>query len=261
MQAKAPSKAIYTGILNFDSAHIPVKIYKGYEPIQLHGQSFHEACSDLDGKIRQHKRCELHPDMEFPAVYSAIMLADESGMPLQAKLTKETRAALLGASDCNLEVVSSHKLNTIGQMLLEQRFVSDGVYQIGPQEFSGNNLALLLSRLTFRKRFLLLTCPIQNTKRYMLLLPNGQIFALLYQEEIRALKFDIAGMTSQNSNKENARKIDALLEEYSQESIPALSAADILARIQNWIAMQQQQNIKTITAIPKRIRKRQKQNA
>src|ERR1044072_4053247 len=85
-KAKAPFRSIRSGTLIMENLTVPVKLYKGFETLGFPTHTFHENCtmyggvrtdSPVDGRIRQLKFCEIHDNVDFPAMYSGIPIEDK----------------------------------------------------------------------------------------------------------------------------------------------------------------------------------------
>jgi hypothetical protein len=176
--------------------------------------------------------------LEYPPTYSAVPVGT-----IFVRLSREIRKELLGG-DCDFSVVSSHPINSLPPLMAENSVVACGQYQLAPERFNERAFSTLLSRLRVKKTFLLLTAPIGNTKRFAILLPNGALIALLYEEEIRPHRFE-----ESDTDRDIARAIDQGIAEIKSE-FPKLSAKPILRRVENYIAHIVSR--KTVSAIPKK---------
>lgn len=220
--ANAPVRATKICSLRIGEATIPIKTFRGYEDIGLSGSLFHENCG---GKIISPHICELHPDEDFPTTFSAIKVGTD-----YIRLDKEDRKELLG-KNCDFTVESSHKLNSISSLLSGKQLIPFGIHQMTPDEGYEAIFASLLYRLSVKKRFLLLSGPV-GIERYSMLMPDGSLFPLLYKEEVRLPKFEIA-----ETDTEFYKLFDSVILSYDSD-FPAISGSHILDRISAWMAPQ-----------------------
>ena len=69
----AGERSVYNGAFNIGVLSIPVSIYKMQDTTAIPASEYHLDC---DGRIRQSKFCENHPD-EQVVTYSAITVEDK----------------------------------------------------------------------------------------------------------------------------------------------------------------------------------------
>lgn len=222
LERRTPTKSVCSTNLVMGLITIPVKIYKTFDELGLSGETFHDGCSKdglSDGKIRQPTKCEEHPDLDFPATYSGIRIGNRI-----VPLTPEVRRSLY-MGDCPFEVVSSHRLSGLANMFVDGSLHIHGNYEMCSTN-QDTTFEILLDRLRIKKRFLLLSGPIGKMKRYSILLPNGRLLSLFYDEEIRAMKADHSVRIYDARSKLMDEALDKL--EYD---FPVLSGAEIIDRI------------------------------
>jgi hypothetical protein len=216
-------RSVANGMLEVGTVRIPIKVYVGSDDDTLNvpGSLYHVDCH---AKIRESQFCEKGHNEDI-LNYSAVMVGDEL-VPISSQIRDELLDRKLP-----LRVVSAHPLSLIPELMSNGTMVPVGYYRVLDMEnkFIGSDtLVTLLDRLSKKKRFLLIQGPISGPDRYAILMPNGAIYPLAYQEELREFPTIMGGV-----DREHAKAIDEGLKALEAD-FPTLTAALIIARIQAW---------------------------
>ena len=175
--------AVYKGGLTLGRLTIPVSIYKTVDLFGLEGHRYHEGCG---GKIREKMFCEIHPDEEEVVTFTGIEIGDRV-----VAIGSEVRNSLLDRKALFI-VKSIHKLSELPDLLVSNTVVPICMYEVAPQQVGSpvaqihhNALFTLLDRLKVKKSFLLCNVALAGMYRPAILLHSGQLYPLLYREEVR----------------------------------------------------------------------------
>lgn len=206
---------------------IPIKVYKAVSEYGISGSLYHEDCGN---KIKQFYECEEHPG-EVIEVFSGVDIGGQI-----VSLDSTTKGELLGRK-APLKVVSSHKLSELSKLMVSNDLVPIGMHEVASalpakSPLPDDAFATLLNRLRVKRRFLLLSLGISGCERYAALLPNGQLHALAYSEEVREFN-EVRGSV----NRELAGYMDDKLDELSGD-FPVLSLEKISKSVENWFGSQ-----------------------
>jgi non-homologous end joining protein Ku len=223
-------KSVYKGPMTHGLMSIPVAIYKAKDCYELPGSLYHVDCH---GKVRQELFCEEHPGEEEIATFSGVIVSNEV-VPLDSVMKDQ----LLGRKD-QLEILSSHRLADLPLYISTTCLVPCELYELTGQrnsdlpvnsDGSHDALATLLERLRVKKKFLRLKLGLGGLSRHAILLPNGYLYTLAYEEEMR----DKLGVTG-NINRYMGKLYDDMIESIEERHFYQPSLAEIDTRVTNWV--------------------------
>lgn len=220
MTSLPPRRSLLKTTLNIGQMKIPIRLYKANDRIGLSGQLFHDGCN---GKIRQYKTCEDHPDLAFPATFSGVQIADTI-----VRIDPITKRNLL-FGDCLMDAVCVYPLKHFADLVANGTLIPSATYQLAPEDHFEDFLGTFLDRLRVAKSFLLVTFPEGTIRRYALVFPTGTLMSVLYEEEVRERIFEPTKPRS-----DLRRDFDHLISQYKTDRFPRLSAEDILVRLESW---------------------------
>jgi hypothetical protein len=199
-------KSVYKGPMTHGLMSIPVAIYKAKDCYELPGSLYHVDCH---GKVRE-------------------------VVPLDSVMKDQ----LLGRKD-QLEILSSHRLADLPLYISTTCLVPCELYELTGQrnsdlpvnsDGSHDALATLLERLRVKKKFLRLKLGLGGLSRHAILLPNGYLYTLAYEEEMR----DKLGVTG-NINRYMGKLYDDMIESIEERHFYQPSLAEIDTRVTNWV--------------------------
>ncbi len=207
---------------------IPISVYKTVDIFGLPGQEYHEDCG---GKIRHKIFCELHPNDEAPAKYSAMGVGE-----LLIPIGPEIRDELLNRK-CAFDIVGIHPLKKITEYLGTSNMLPIETYEIAPQKsqiksivgLQSDMLHTLFYRMKVRKVFLIAKVPLGGMERYAAILPNGRVIVLAYNEEVRQPE-EWSGFI----NSDLSTRFDSVMSKLTDE-YPQLSLQSFTMKIKEWI--------------------------
>lgn len=217
--AQAPKRSIATSELHIGSLNIPIKIYKGYEPIGLSGNTFHDGCN---GKVRHRTYCE-DCLLEDPPTFSGVKVFDSI-----FRLSSEDRKNLL-LGNLPIEIVNVLPRRAY-ETSLGYDFIPIGIYQVSPIEHFEKIYTTFLYRLKVSKNVLLIKFVDGSMQRFGILDPvTSRLMPIFYDEEVRQNKF-----TPDFSSRPQSLDFDTFIFNLSSRNYLGLSAKNILSRIEAW---------------------------
>lgn len=182
MRAKAPIRSVGTLVIRGVGNDIDIKMYKKCENITgigVKNHLYHEGCG---GQIMRINRCVecgeevILDDLE--------RMADLGDAPIPALSTEEIRA-IWGASE-EARVVSAPSQEKFFKAIMEDEICLEVPYQVCPVDrFDERDLDMLLASLKTSGRVLVLEVTVRNQVRSGILLPNGTLYSLYFETEIR----------------------------------------------------------------------------
>ncbi len=220
-------QSAYTGALNIGNVKIPISIYGTVDLFGIEGHLYHEDCN---GKIRESRYCEVHPNLPGPVSFSGIDIGGEI-----VKVDSELRNTLLDRK-APFVVRSAHKLATLGNLMSDGLVMPLFMFEVAPQaptdpkmSLHHNALITLFNCMEKKKVFLLCSVGLAGINRRAILLPGGLLYVLTYQEELREfIEYD------GEIDKALSKFIDEFLTTKSSTTVPTISLSVYRKRVAAW---------------------------
>ena len=241
MSLPQPTRSVYNGVLKFQGADVPLRIYNGFEEFGVPGHLYH---SDCGGKVRSPFTCEEHPGSDVGGeTYSAITVYDTKDNPHLVPIDSETRNIILDR-ESPLKVVAEIPQRSLGALMSDGALTIGDFLLVGPQKNNADVrwspvdmslLPVLLERLKVRRTALLCVGSLGAMKRYMILLSNGTGYELIYEEEKRG-QFDLTPQTTRGTHRALSGAMNNLLDDLPSDFPTKLSLADIEKRVADWLS-------------------------
>lgn len=164
---------------------IPIHVYGQKEDLRLVKQHMFHA--DCGGKIGYKYNCEEHGEVSYSDIEKLVSTIDG-----QVQITKEELAAIVYGNDTTVKVIQVIDLAEIPRLMSELKIAFGDIYQVrgiklDKKKFEmsvESSLRVLFDALEDNNQGLLVSLPL-DLRRFGLMLPNGTIHTILFEEEIR----------------------------------------------------------------------------
>lgn len=200
MRATAPTRSVATLILDTSTGlKIDIKVYKKCEPLKGIGLERHMYHDEDNGRVRRINVCEDCGEQLDPSQIMRLAELEDAYIEVPREVVKEAWAA----GDV-VKAISFPSNDRVMSAIIDDIVCLKEAYSVyASDRFDERLLNAWMSALKKSGRVALVDIPLNDQVRRALLFPNGTMYSLYYETEIRKERDPI--------NKE--KKIDASLVE------------------------------------------------